>query len=293
MNRPRNPDVYLPYLYVMPSLVLMGLLLFFPIARNAFISFFEWGVHTGSKPFVGFQNYVDLIGERWFFRVLLNTFVWTIIGVGLQLLLGLGFTLALDETSQRYGKIHRFVLLVPWVLPGVIVALMWRWMLQADLGVFNQLLIEVGLIDTPILWLSEDYLALPAAIIANTWKATPFWIIMLTAQLVALPDELVQAARIDGASNVQLIRYIKLPHLWPTVVSVGVLVTIWTFKFFDMIWIMTRGGPGVASTTLTVQTYRIAFENFRFGRSAAMGMITLFILMIFSIPYIRNVRNEV
>jgi multiple sugar transport system permease protein len=177
------------------------------------------------------------------------------------------------------------------VMPGVIIALIWNFMLQADLGVVNQMLQALGWIDKPIVWFNEQ-LAMESVIVANTWKAFPFWLIMLLAGLQSISRDQIEAARIDGANRSRLIWHIKLPGLRPIFAATGVLTTIWTLNYFDLIYVMTKGGPGIATSTFPVYTYNLGFQMFRFGEAATMSIISMVLIFMLCIPYIRMMINN-
>ena len=280
-----------PIPYLLPAGLFLGIFILYPLLQNIWISFFDWSVASRTRPFIGLDNYRGLLTSTEFFQALGNSLIWTLIGVSLQLFLGLLLSLALDKDSPSY-HVGQFIALLPWIMPGVVAALMWRWMLQADLGVINQSLIQLGLIQRPILWLSNSRLALGSVIATQTWKSMPFWILMLTARLKSLDTHLLEAASIDGAKPFQLILYIKLPHLVPAIKAVAALMVVWTFQFFDIIYAMTGGGPGFSTTTLPLLMYRAGFESFRFGRSASIAVITALIVLLMGIPFIKRLAKE-
>ncbi|WP_394924179.1 carbohydrate ABC transporter permease [uncultured Robinsoniella sp.] len=276
-----------PYLYLVPATVIMVVMLGFPIIYNIGVSFFDWTLMSKEKTFHGFANYIKIFSDEKFVKILMVTLVWTLLGIVLQMVIGIAMALIVDKMNIG-KKFMRTSMLIPWIIPGVVTALMWKWMLQADVGIINNLLMSLKLTDKSILFLSDTHLALITLVLINAWKATPFWFLMITAGLQSKPVDQIEAATVDGARYPHILKYVILPHLSPVISSTGILTTIWTLNYFDLIWTTTKGGPLDATSTLPVYTYRLAFEFNDFGRSAAMAVISLIIVSIACIPYIRK-----
>ncbi|MCL2880265.1 MAG: sugar ABC transporter permease [Treponema sp.] len=260
----------------------------YPIIYNVVISFLRWTLKSQEKPFIGFANFIAIIGGEKFLQILLNTLVWTVAGVFLQMIIGIGLALFVDDLI-RGKKFMRAIILLPWLIPGVVTALIWRWMMQADVGIINFLLMRSGLTTENILFLSDPSKAMASLIFVNLWKAVPFWFLMITAALQDKPQDQIESATLDGARYYHTLRYIILPHLSPVIASTGVLTTIWTLNYFDLIWATTRGGPMDATSTLPIYTYRLAFEFNNFGQAAAMAVISLIIVSFICIPYVNRI----
>lgn len=277
--------------FLFPAVLLMLLFFAFPIVYNFVISFLKWSLKYAEHPFVGFNNYIKLIGDDSFFEIIGNTLVWTFLGVALQMILGIALAMFVDGMTKGQ-KFMRTILLIPWVIPGVVTALMWKFMLQSDIGLVNFVLQAVGITQSNIQFLSDSKLAMFTLVLVNTWKATPFWFLMITAGLQTKPLDQIEAARVDGAGFWTIFRKIILPHLSSIIASTGVLTSIWTLNYFDLIWVITKGGPKNATTTLPIQIYRLAFEENNFGRSAACAVVSLFIVVLISIPYIKKIFGD-
>jgi multiple sugar transport system permease protein len=209
----------------------------------------------------------------------------------------IGIALALFVDVLIRGKrFMRTVVLIPWLIPGVVTALMWKFMTQADVGIINYILMSSGLTDKNILFMSDPAFALPSLIFVNLWKAVPFWFLMITAALQDKPLDQIESATLDGARYHHILSRIILPHLSPVIAATGVLTTIWTLNYFDLIWTTTKGGPMDSTSTLPIYTYRLAFEFNDFGRAAALAVISLIIVSLVCIPYVRkifgNLREE-
>ena len=279
------------YLFLLPSASIMVLMLGYPIVYNLVISFFRWTLRSGEKTFNGFANYAAVLWGEKFFAIFRNTLVWTIVGVFLQMLIGIGLALFVDDLV--HGKrFMRSIILLPWLIPGVVTALMWKFMMQADVGIINYLLMKSGLTGKNILFMSDPAYAMPSLIFVNLWKATPFWFLMITAALQDKPIEQIESAMLDGARYHHTLFKIILPYLSPVIASTGVLTTIWTLNYFDLIWTTTKGGPMDSTSTLPIYTYRLAFEFNDFGRAAALAMVSLIIVSLICIPYAKRIFNN-
>jgi multiple sugar transport system permease protein len=273
----------------------MLLILGYPIAYNIGISFFKWTLRDMERSFIGFANYIKVLSDAKFVTVLWNTVLWTALGVVLQMIVGVGMAMFTD--GLRYGKAFlRTIMLVPWLIPGVVTALIWKFMLQSDVGIINFIQMSLGFSDKNILFMSDPKIAIFTLILVNVWKAAPFWFLMVTAALQNKPVDQIESARLDGAKYHHVFRHIILPHLSPVIASTGVLTTIWTLNYFDLIWSTTKGGPMDSTTTMPIYTYRLAFEQFDFGRSAAMAVISLVLVCLVCVPYVRkmfgNLKEE-
>ncbi|MDR2939649.1 MAG: sugar ABC transporter permease [Clostridiales bacterium] len=290
MNKPalRRAE---PYLYMLPSCVLMLVMLGYPIGYNIVISFFNWTLKNQEKVFSGFANYIDVLTDDKFLPILQNTLTWTIAGVLAQMLVGAGAALFVDSMG-RGKKFMRTIMLVPWLIPGVVTALTWKWMLLADFGIINYFIQLIGLSEKNVLFMSEPKIALWTLIFVNVWKAAPFWFLMITAGLQNKPVDQIESAKLDGARYPSILRHVILPHLSPVITSTGILTTIWTLNYFDLIWATTKGGPMDSTTTLPIYTYRMAFEFNNFGASAALAVISLILVSLVCIPYLKKMFGD-
>jgi multiple sugar transport system permease protein len=260
----------------------------YPIVYNFIISFFRWTLRQPDKFFNGFANYIAVLTGEKFFIILKNTVIWTGAGVLFQMILGIALAVFIDDL--KLGKKYmRTILLLPWLIPGVVTALMWKWMTMADVGIINFLLMRLGLTEKNILFMSDPLYAMPTLIFVNTWKAVPFWFLMITAALQSKPQDQIESAVMEGARYPRVFFSIILPYLSPVIASAGVLTTIWTLNYFDLIWSTTKGGPMDATSTLPIYTYRLAFEFNDFGRSAALAVVSLIIVSLVCIPYVKRI----
>lgn len=232
-----------------------------------------------SGPYVGFENFAWALTSEAFYTALWNTFIWVFGSVSIEMVLGLGLALLLNKAFAFRG-IARAVILAPYLVPTVVAVLTWRYMFHDIVGIINAGLIATGLIDKPLLWLNSQSLAMTSVILVGVWKFFPFVVIALLGILQAIPQEQYEAAKIDGASSFQQFWRITLPYVMPVFLLTALLRTIWTFHKFEIIYLMTGGGPLDATTTLPILVYLKAFTDFEFGRAAAVAILTFGILGI-------------
>lgn len=259
---------------VLPAVVVLLVVYFYPLYYNLDLSFAKWPITEGlPKYYVGLENYVGLFNSQIFQGVVLNTLRFTAISVPIEFFLGLGLALLLNREIK--GKnVFVTILSLPMIVAPVIAALAWRWMYNFDFGSLNYILSFVGV--KPILWISDANVALYSVIIADIWTTTPFMMLLLYAGVQMIPTHLYEAAKIDGASSTQIFRHITLPSLRSVLIVALMIRTIDAFtKLFDIVYIITGGGPGYASMVLPVYAYRVGLGFFDLGRGAAISMITL------------------
>ncbi|WP_084822203.1 carbohydrate ABC transporter permease [Bacillus sp. SA1-12] len=281
------------YLFIIPAFLFVVIFMLYPIFYNLFISFQDFTIYNlkGEKPFIGLENYRQIFQDERFFPGLKNTVIYTVSCIVFQL--SIGFLLALFF-NQRFPlrNFFRSILLLAWMTPLVITGTLFKWLYDVDYGVFNYFLVQMGLINEPINWLGQQSTALLAIIITNIWIGIPFNMILLLSALQALPNDVYEAAKIDGASRLQSFFKITIPLLKPAILVILVLGIIYTFKVFDIILIMTGGGPVNATQVLPFLGYELAFVNFKFGLSGAVATVILLILTCISLVYLYLIRKE-
>ncbi|MFW6182734.1 MAG: carbohydrate ABC transporter permease [Chloroflexota bacterium] len=269
------------YLLIAPAFLLLGAVIVYPVGRALWMSLHEIVLTNpgGDTPFIGIQNYVEIIQKPYFWNSIENTVVWTLSNLVVQIILGTGVAVLLNQRFPLRALV-RGVVLIPWITPSVVAALTWRWMYDAEFGIINAVLMRLGLLEQTIAWLGNTNTAMWAVIVESIWKGTPFVTVMILAVLQAVPDELYDAAKVDGADGIKRFRYVTLPLILPTIIIAATLTTIYTFNNFNAIWLLTGGGPLRATETLTILVYREAFQQFNLGTSTAAGMIVFFILFV-------------
>jgi multiple sugar transport system permease protein len=282
------------YLFVVPMLVFIIFMLGYPIFVNVQMSFYDVTVRTfrsGDAPFVGLDNYLKLMQDSAFLKAVVLSFTFTTTSILFQFSIGFGLALFFNRPFPGNGTL-RAMLLLAWLLPAVVVGNVFHWMLDGDYGVFNYLLQSLGLTQNKHYWLLNPDTALFGTIIANAWVGIPFNMMLLLAGLQTISPTLYEAASIDGASAGDRFFYITLPMMRPVALGVLLLTFIYTFKVFDLIYIMTAGGPVDATTVLPIHIYRLTFAFFRFAEGAAAAVLLLLGLLGLAIGYSRLIQRE-
>jgi ABC-type sugar transport system permease subunit len=291
LKRVLGSDYRLGYLFVVPMVVLVLALVAYPFCYAVYLSFTR--KYVGVPPvFVGFDNYVKLTWDGFFQRAVVNSFVFTFGSVAVKVVLGM--LMAVVLTSRiRFRGFFTGVLLIPWVAPTVVSALNFLWIFDYSLGVLNYLLVRVfRLLPHGVGWLSEPRTAMASVIAVNIWRGFPFFGISFLAGMKAIPAELYEAAAVDGASSLQRFRHVTLASLRNIIIIVVLLSTIWTFNDFQIVYILTKGGPGGATQVLPVFTYEIAFGAQRLGEAIAVALYMLPALAFVIIVLARYMRRS-
>lgn len=266
----------------------------YPLVSNVKMGFQNYTVssfYTGSAPFVGFANYTAVFRNPEFVAVVVNTVLFTIGSLAFQFSIGLALAMFFRRVFPLNGVL-RSLLLVPWLLPLVVSGTVWRWMMYYDSGVINQTLLHLHLISQPIPWLVSTNMSLVSVIVVNIWVGIPFNMVILYGGLQALPEQVFDAAAIDGASGWQRFTRVTLPMLRPVILVVLTLGLIYTVKAFDVIMLVTQGGPAYSSQTLTTYAYDLSFNQLLFGQGAAVGNVLILVAVVFAGIYLRAVRDS-
>lgn len=274
-RRARLGDIRLGILFILPALVFLAVLVLYPVLYNIYLSFQDYNYLLGTTRFVRWQHYGQLLQDPVFWRSLWNNLVWTLGGVGGQLALGLLAAVALDIPGRGMG-IARSLLLIPYVVPVIATAITWRWMFNDFYGILSFLLTLTGLLPPGTSPLASIDLAMPTAILVSVWRGFPFAMIVYWAALQAIPEEEYEAARVDGAGPLREFLHVTLPHLKHITVVLLILRTLWMFNYFDLLYLLTKGGPAGATQHLPILVYVTSFGLFRFGEAAAIaGLLAL------------------
>jgi multiple sugar transport system permease protein len=276
------------YLYVMPAIVVMLIVIAYPIYYTIDLSFFRTppSLQLRDKIFVGFENYGAILRSDVFWRVTLNTVIWTISSTFFAFVLGLGAALALHRDFVGRGVL-RAILIIPWVISAVAASYIWKWIYHSDFGVIGAVMVGLGLADRPPNFIDSVSTVLPSLVVVNVWREFPFAMIMLMAGLQTVPDQLLRAARVDGASAWQRFWHITFPHLGSVSTVTVLLLAVANFNSFIIPWIMTGGGPSNASHIWITHIYELAFGRQRWGAAAAYSVLLFLILMSLGYFYVR------
>lgn len=282
------------YLYVLPAVIFIVVFVLYPIGYNILISLQKYDISTfqnGAKEFIGLANYQSIFKDELFLKSVANTFIYTIICIIFQL--GIGFLLALFFHKKFPGaNFTSGLTLIAWVMPMLVIGIIWKWLWAGESGVINYILTNLHLLKDPIQWLSDVTYALAAVTITNIWVGIPFNMLLILTGMTTISEDVYEAATIDGATKVQSLKYITLPLLKPTVISAITIGFIYTFKAYDLIVGMTQGGPNHATEMISTLIYQENFTTFNFGRGSAMANVYFLIILFVAIFYSRLVMRE-
>ncbi|MEV0001516.1 sugar ABC transporter permease [Micromonospora sp. NPDC050980] len=247
---------------------------------------------TPGNPLVGAENYRTVLAETAFREAVPRTLIFLIGSVALQLVLGLCVALVLNERFRGVA-IPRFLIYFVWLLPPVVSGAVWKYALDGtEQGAVNDALLALGVVDSPVLFLTRPAVALAAITLVTAWAGVPFVAIVLTAALKDVPGELYEAARVDGCGSWHRFRWVTLPSVTPTLSILGTLLLIYSFKAFDYIFVLTQGGPGTSTSTVPYLAYLYSFAQFDFGLGSAIGVVSVVTALVFAVPYLLQVRKE-
>lgn len=302
-TRPPNPrarlvgrdfqtrDAFLGVFLILPALVWLGIIVLVPLVSAISTSFTSLRIPGGSSEAVGFDNYVALWSDSEFRSTLLRSAIWVVTNGVLQTVVALGVALMLNRPFWGQNFVRSWIVL-PWVVPLAVIAILWKWMLDATAGVVNGLLLGVGVVDEPIVFLGQTATAFPSLIGINSWRLFPFLTIIILGALQMVPKAEYEAAQVDGASRLMQFRSITFPHLVPTLTVLGLVGTLWAANMFDLIWMVTRGGPIDSTTTAPVFIYDRAFASFNMSSAAAASVVFLVLLVAFAVIFSISARRS-
>jgi multiple sugar transport system permease protein len=268
------------YSFISPALLILFLVAVYPLGYMLWLSFQKKLLVFNITRFVGLNNYLSLINDTRFWNALKNTVYFTGLSTALELLLGLSIAILINR-EFRYRGLITAIILIPWAIPTVVSARMWELMYNSDFGVLNYLL------GSKINWLGSPAWAMHAAILADVWKTTPFVILLLTAGLRVIPQELYRAARVDGAGSWYIFSHITLPLLKPVIFVALLFRTLDAFRVFDIIYVLTGGGPANTTETLSVYAYKVLFQTMQFGYGSTIAVMVFLGTASISLFYVK------
>ncbi len=273
---------------LIPAAVMLGVLIYYPVIRGIGIAFMRYTMLDLSKTrFNGIDNFLVIFTDPHisFLRILFNTFIWVALSLALQYVLGFSLALLLRKPFPGRG-FYTGLVFYTWALSGFAIGLVWAWMFNGQFGIINDVFIRLGLIRTPIGFLSDPRFALISVIVANVWYGIPFFAIMLLAALQSVPQELYESAEIDGAGRMRQLFQVTIPYIQPTIVSTVLLRLMWIMNFPEIIYGMTGGGPANATNILATEMINKIMKNYNYGQGAAIGFVIMVLLFIFAIFYL-------
>lgn len=285
----KNRKAIQPYLYVAPAVALFFLLMLFPMAMVFRYSLLDGAILSPDPIFVGLQNFEKIFADPVFRQSIVQTLYFTIMSVIFHLIIGLAFALMLNSrrVNPTARSILRVLYILPWLFTAVIIAIIWRLILDPN-GVINAVLIELGILDFKVEWFSSPKTAIHALTFVNIWAGYPLYMVTLLAGLQGIPEELYEAASIDGANESQKLWYVTIPQLMPIIVSIALLDFIWTMQVFPLVWMTTGGGPIHATEMMSIYTYKLAFSRFQFSLASASAVVIFILSMSMTYFYIKH-----
>lgn len=281
-------DARLAWWFVLPALGTILLVALFPLAWTIWESLHVHDLRMPwrGRPFVALANYAEVLASGRFWASMGHTLFFTAASVGLELVLGLVLALALNRAYRGRGLV-RAAVLIPWAIPTVVAALLWRFMFDSQAGIANAVAMSVGLMDEPFVWFIHATAAWVPVVLADVWKMTPFVTLLLLAGLQNIDTSLYEAARIDGASPWQQFRHVTLPLLKPAILVALIFRTLDAFRVFDLIYVLTGGGPGTSTEPIALYTFNSLLQNLRFGYGSALSVIVFLVTFGLAMLYIR------
>lgn len=280
------------YGFISPTLFIIALILIYPVIQSFVLSVGDNGFGGVEEySFVGFRHYVDLMGNERFWNSLIVTVVFTLISVPLELVLGIGLAVLMNESFRGKG-FARLAVLFPWALPTALNALMWRWMYNADYGLFNDLALKGGVVSEPINWFGDPTLAMGAMIVVSVWKTSSFMALIILAGLQSIPRELYEAGRMDGMNRWREFREITLPMLKGAIMVALIIRSMDALRTFELPFNLTDGGPVAATETISLYAYKTIFEFIEFNSGAAIVIVQFVVIFSLSLVYIFALRQR-
>ncbi|MEQ8400149.1 MAG: sugar ABC transporter permease [Roseitalea porphyridii] len=276
---------------IAPTVLIFCAVILYPLVSAIYLSLFSIFTPTLEGNWVGVDNYAALLASGRFWNALANTLIWTIGTLILQIVCGVGVALLLNQ-SIVFRSLARSLVLFPYFLSTVVAVLVWRWLFNDLYGILNHLMLAAGLIDMPVNWLGAMPNAMISIIVVGAWKYFPFVVIAVLARLQTIPDPLYEAARIDGAGPIARFFDVTLPQLREVLIVIILLRAIWDFKEFDLIWLMTGGGPINSTQTLPLVVYQEAFGLNQMGMAAAYAVTMMVVMLAFMLIYLRQTRDR-
>lgn len=275
-----------------PSLLVILFIVIYPIGFAVYLSTYYYHlIQLNQSHFIGLANYGRILSDPEFWASIGRGIIFTFGSLIPQIVLGLAVAQLLNHPKLRWKTLWRGLAIMPWLVPTVTVAIIFRWMFNDIYGIVNYGLVDLGIIKTPVPWLARQGLAMLILIIANVWRGLPLMVVMFLAGLQGIPADLHEAARVDGATPLQSYFRITLPLLMPVVMIAGILRTIWIFNYYDLPWVMTRGGPAGSTETPPVYAYLRAFSGYRLGEGSTITVLLFLILVLFALLYFRMRRG--
>lgn len=273
-------------LLAVPALLAFLLVILLPFARSLRLSLYRFTIDLTEPEFIGLANFRRLLSDPDMATVWLNTLVFVVSATAGTFLIALAWALMMNQTFRGRAFV-RAASLLPWVLPSTVTAFLAAWIFNGQYGVLNALLIGAGVIDQPVTWLAEEHAAMACVVITKVWLSVPLFMAFFLAGLQGVSQDQLDAARVDGCDNWGVLRHVVLPHLAPTMIIVSILGAMGNLQAFDVIYALTQGGPIRATTVLSVEVYKQAFQNWDMGTACAVGVLWFATIALPTVFYLR------
>lgn len=290
-NGGKLTDGQVGILLILPGLAVFATIILYPFIDAIRMSFTDQTMLSSISNFVGFENYSKVLGDPYFPKTIFTTLLFVLFSTLISFLLGFIWAIILNQ-GFKGAEFLRGVTLVNWIIPGVAIGFLWTWIFNGQYGILNSVLMNLGIVSKGISWLGSTNTALACVIVARSWQMLPWYMAFLLGGLQGVPLEQLEAARIDGASNLIAFFRIILPSMKMITVLVIVLGAIGNLQHFDIPWTMVQGGPARATTTLSIEVYTTAFKNWNMGKAATVGTIWALLLACFSFVYLRRINES-
>ena len=280
-----------PYLLIAPVVIFMLLVYGYPLFLTFKYSFYDASLIGENYKFIGLSNYSTILKDKSFYDTFWLTTKWTVLTVGFKI--GIGFFIAMILNGKIYiRKVYRFLILIPWAIPQVVVSIIWTWILDGRYGYLNYYLQKIGLIEKPLSWLTETNLAFLSTSWVDAWVGIPLVTMMFLSALSSIPESIYEAAKVDGANKIQRFFNVTIPSMKKVILIVVTLTTIWSFNSFNIIYVLTKGGPIGATETLMLKIYREAFGKYDSGVSSTLSILVFITPTLMSVLYWRQLEKE-
>jgi multiple sugar transport system permease protein len=274
------------FAFALPSLIAFFAVILIPFLQSLKLSFYRYTIEMDTPRFVGLSNFKKLLSNPDTLSIWLNTLTFVVLTTSITLVLGLAWAVVLNQ-SFRGKAFLRALSLLPWVLPSTVTAFLAAWIFNGQYGILNAILLQLGVITEPVPWLAEAHSAMAAVVLTRVWVSVPLFMAFFLAGLQGVSQDQMDAARVDGCENIGVFRYVVLPHLAPTIIIVTILGAMSNLQAFDVIYALTQGGPVKATTMLSIEVYKQAFQNWDVGSACTIGVLWFLTIAIPSLFYLR------
>jgi multiple sugar transport system permease protein len=291
MNRSTRNQTLMGWLLLLPAMAIFALMIFYPFINSIFISFTNRNLLYAKSAFIGFDNYRKLFSDPNTLFLIWTTVKFVFLATLMPFAIGLIWALLMNQKFKG-SEFVRGLTLVNWIIPGIAIGFLWSWIFNGDYGILNALLGKLGLIDKNVIWFGGKQTSMLAVVIARTWQMFPWYMAFIMGGLQGVSNDQCEAARIDGVNNLQMFRHVIIPAIKPVLILILLLGTIGNLQHFDLINVMTGGGPERATSTFATEVYKKAFKEYSVGRAASLGVIWAMMLSLFSIFYLKRIKED-